>query len=105
MRTPFTIPEKESLEWDVSCRNLPTKQEYVSTLKFCGFTEVVWEDMTEEWTLFVTDRLQAFVRGKDRFVSIHGIVTYEHLFSFYRTIALLFAGGHLGGVRLKARKS
>lgn len=105
MREPFTSSEIESLEKDVYCNNLPTKEEYIKAIESSGFEEIVWEDKTADWTKFVQERLSSFRADKKRFVDIHGEATYERLLHFYNSTVALFEGGHLGGVRLRAKKA
>mmetsp|Transcript_24306 Transcript_24306/g.37453 ORF Transcript_24306/g.37453 Transcript_24306/m.37453 type:complete len:327 (-) Transcript_24306:434-1414(-) len=100
--SPFTHEELESLQNDVYCQSLPSQDEYVQALSSNGFTDIVFTDVTDEWTSFVQTRYDLFVSHKDRFTNLHGEATYDKLHHFYKAVKILFEGGHLGGVRVSA---
>lgn len=103
---PFTSAEADSLARDVFARSLPTREEYLAALAASGFVDVEWVDMTSEWTRFVVERLRAWVQGEARTHAVHaGSHLYEARLAFYSAMARLFEGGHLGGVRVKARRA
>jgi cyclopropane fatty-acyl-phospholipid synthase-like methyltransferase len=104
MKAEFTAAEKQSLKTDVYCENLPTKAEYTLAVEGAGFADVQWVDKTTDWTKFVTERLSMFKAAKVRFVGLHGEPMYSKLLHFYCAVHALFVGGHLGGVRLTAKK-
>mmetsp|Transcript_2424 Transcript_2424/g.3401 ORF Transcript_2424/g.3401 Transcript_2424/m.3401 type:complete len:311 (+) Transcript_2424:151-1083(+) len=103
-KEPFTNDELTSLQNDVYCNDLPTKEEYIQALESNGFSDIVFEDMTKEWITFVQSRLESFVSDKERFVSLHGEATHDKLYHFYDAVHVLFQGTHLGGVRISATK-
>lgn len=102
---PFTKCELESLEKDVFCTNLPSKEQYIRQLESAGFFNVQFVDMTTEWTRYVTNRLETFVSNKDIYISVHGENAYSGLFHFYNAVSTLFNGGNLGGVRIIAQRN
>ena len=104
-KSTFTDAEVESLSKDVFCQDLPTKEEYIATLKSAGFDNIQLIDKTEEWTKFVTGRLEQFEAKKEAFISFHGESTYSSLYYFYKSVVTLFSGRNLGGVRIIATKA
>lgn len=104
-RQPFTANEEASLQNDVYCSSLPTREAYVKSLEKAGFCDIQFEDKTADWTVIVTERHNQFVKSKEAFVEAHSLATYETLLSFYRAVSDLFNGGNLGGVRIVAKKS
>jgi cyclopropane fatty-acyl-phospholipid synthase-like methyltransferase len=101
---PFTAEELLSLQRDVYCYDLPTKEAYTQFLQAAGFTDIQWLDMTTDWTAFCSNRLHQFKANKSQFVDLHSAATYDKLLEFYTAVATLFNGGNLGGVRILARK-
>lgn len=104
MKQTFTDQQVTSLEKNVFCSDLPTREEYVRTLKDCGFVNIVFEDRTEAWRMFTKNRLEKFISNRDRFVKIHSVATYDNLFLFYNAMVELFSSGNLGGARIIAGK-
>ena len=104
-RSSFTEAELESLSTDVFCQDLPTKEEYIATLKSAGFDNIQFIDKTDEWSSFVSRRLEHFESKKESFIALHGEPTYSSLHYFYKSVVTLFSGGNLGGVRIIATKT
>lgn len=103
-RSPFADAEVESLSDNVFCRDLPTREEYISHLQAAGFHNIQFMEKSSEWTAYVTDRLEKFVGNRPDFEKIHGEPTYLNLLHFYQAVAELFLGQNLGGVRIVAEK-
>ena len=101
---PLSEKDKSQLAAHVACPYLPSKEEYLNTLKNAGFGEIEWEVVNNEWAPFVDERIAAFRNNKDRNLQVHGEKLTSELDLFYSTVQQLFARGNLGGVRLKARK-
>ena len=104
MLREFSPEQKVSLQRDVFCSDLPTREEYIKHLEASGFRNVRFEDRTERWTTFCSDRLRTFVADRGRFESVHGKPTYDRLLHFYTAVLNLFQSGNLGGVRICAEK-
>ncbi len=104
----FTAEESVRLQRDVFVPDgsLPTRQQYIETLKEAGFQEgsIDFQDVTTDWAQFTQSRLESWRRDKDRHVHVHNLETWSALDSFYATVARLFSGGHLGGVKLTITK-
>lgn len=103
-RSAFTPSEVGSLDRDVYCKDLPTRESYIQATEAAGFDDIEFFEMTTEWTDFVTERRNIFVTNRERFTDTHGKSSYEGLIHFYNAVVALFEGGNLGGVRLVARK-
>ena len=84
--------------------DLVTRQEYEDQVRSVGFEEVVFEDVSEEWTRFTCERRDSWRERKDRHVRVHNLATWESLDTFYSAIVTLFEGNTLGGVKLKVTK-
>ncbi|MEU1510782.1 methyltransferase domain-containing protein [Streptomyces sp. NPDC005811] len=67
-------------------------------------TDVVWTDATGLWLPFVVDRAERFRRELPQHVRLHGEPLATRLLRFYDTVASLFTGGGVGGVRLSGRR-
>ncbi len=102
--SPFSDAEIDSLQRDVFCQGLPTREEYIAHTEAAGFCNVQFIEKTTEWKRYVTERLDNFKANNERFISVHGEPTYEGLLHFYSAVAGLFVGGNLGGVCLIAKK-
>lgn len=102
-RRTFDESERRMLAEDVYCRDLPDADGYRDQLRTAGFESVALDDLTDEWTEFVTDREQRFIADAERFRRVHGEPAYDALAHFYATMRRLFSGGGLGGARIVAR--
>lgn len=100
----LTQAEKRTLQKDVYCENLPTRKEYIASLQQAGFGDVDFVDVTEEFKKVVKQRLRDFRANEERFKEVHSEATYKTLLHFYYSMAVLFNGGSLGGVRCHAKK-
>ena len=79
----------------VDCPWLPTEDDYVSDVSRAGFTDIEFRDVSEEWFPLLRERAEAYRSAMD---------CEEGLQVFYDTVAGLFEGGVLRGVRLTATK-
>ena len=100
----FTESEVKALAEDVYCKDLPSKEEYISALKESGFHNVQFIDKTKDWTAYVNERVEVFISNRHNYEKIHGEATYLSLLHFYTSVSKLFKGQHLGGVRIIAEK-
>ncbi len=100
----LTGAERETLAGKVYCRGLPRLDELRRDLAGAGFAEVEIEDVTAFWTEHVADRARSWRAGRERETALHGEEVFAGLDDFYSSIAGLFQGGNLGGMRLVARR-
>ncbi len=102
----FTPEESSSLKADVYCSSsaLLTEGDYREHLTKAGFELIAFDDMTESWVDYVTNRRIQYEGKKHRTVSVHGEDTYNSQIYFFNAIEKLFAGGRLGGCRIIAKK-
>ncbi len=103
-RGPFTAHEQDLLGHEVSCPYLPSLDAYRHDLEAAGFVHIVVEDMTEDWTWFVANRLEAFRDRRVELTRRYNQQTFDSLDRFYDAVSTLFAGGNLGGLRLTATR-
>lgn len=97
--------EEQALSETVYCPYLPDLDTYVADLGAAGFSVTTVDDKTNAWTDFVVDRYAAFSAANEELVARYGTETVDGLDQFYRTVAELFTGGGLGGVRLIATRT
>ncbi|PQK07958.1 hypothetical protein BB8028_0001g00390 [Beauveria bassiana] len=79
----------------VSCPYLPSQARYIADLKAAGFGNVVFVNMTKEWSEFVHGRVVEYKQSS---------APEPLLLTFYNTVDELFRGGRLGGARIMATK-
>ena len=94
-RKPLIDEERAKLRDLVACTFLPTKSEYTATIAEFGFDVNAFEDVTEHWRDILVARAKKYKAQANR---------NPDLEKFYDTVAELFFGGNLGGVRLTATK-
>ena len=103
-RGALTGGERGMLAEKVYCRDLPHLEALRRDLAAAGFAEVGIEDVTAFWTAHVAERARSWRAGRQREAALHGEEVFAGLDDFYSSIARLFQGGNLGGMRLIARK-
>ena len=94
-RQPLLENEHVKLHNLVACTFLPTKSEYSATVAEAGFDAIEFEDVTVHWRDILVARANKYNAKADK---------SPDLGKFYDTVAELFLGGNLGGVRLTATK-
>ena len=104
-RGELSPEETKMLSEDVQCSYLPTAAEYKNQLIENGFTEVELIDKTDCWNSFVRERLEKFIKNRDRYVDMQGIEIVADMEDFYKKMAKLFNGGNLGGLRIITGKN
>jgi len=103
-RGALTDHEQAGLARDVFCTYLPDVATYEQDLANAGFVDIEMVDKTDGWATFVADRYAAFDSARADLAARYGADTFASLDRFYSTVADVFAGGRLGGVRITARK-
>ncbi len=104
LRRPLSRPERQALAETVYCPYLPDLDTYRSDVVGAGFEVLSATDKTDRWTTFVVGRLDEFRAARPGLIERYGADTVDGLDHFYATVAELFAGGGLTGVRLIARR-
>ena len=99
----LTADEQRTLAAKVSCPYVPDLDTYVGDLTGAGFVGVEVVDKTVDWSHFVGERYRRFQATRTDLADRYGKPTVAELDDFYGAVSELFAGGHLGGVRLVAR--
>lgn len=100
----FREEEEQLLKDKLYAQSLPSPADYRVELAAAGFEIVEMTDMSKNWSRFTSDRLKAYRESRESQVAIHGQDLFEALEDFYATVAQLFAGGNLGGLRIVAYK-
>ena len=103
-RGPFTQAESDLLEVQLFGRHVVDPEEYRLEVETAGLHLDALDDMSDDWAAFTHDRLNAFRADRARHQQVHGAQVVEALEEFYGAVDRLFQGGHLGGLRLLARK-
>jgi cyclopropane fatty-acyl-phospholipid synthase-like methyltransferase len=101
---PLTDTEQTTLATLIACPYLPDETHYREELAQAGLTDVTWTDATDLWLPFVHDRADAFRRGYQDQVRLHGEPATGRLMRFYDTVSAMLADGGVGGVRLTGRR-
>ncbi|CAF4810576.1 unnamed protein product [Rotaria socialis] len=101
----INFEESQILEHDVYCKYLPTIDEYKSVLIEGKFQIIKIIDLTDDWKIFTNERLEQFHKNKEKLLKIHGEDIYNRLEYFYASIAKLFQGNNVGGIRIIAKKT
>lgn len=104
IRKPLADFEKNELMKQLACSRLQTREEYLASLQEAGFTNLVFEDLTESWGEFLAKRWSDFQKIKTAKISFHGEETVARLDEFYEVTSELFANRNLGGVRIQGQK-
>ena len=103
-RGSFTPEEREALAVKAYCRNLPRLEVLRRDLERAGFGDIRIDDLTSPWTEFVSERARAYRANCEHEIALHGEDVYTGIDDFYTSVAALFRGGNLGGLRVSARK-
>ncbi len=104
-RGEFTADEKEDLDVILFSRYLPTRAVYEADFRDASFSIVEVSDMSEDWRQFTHERYESFCLDRQRQETVHGNELVAGLDNFYGSVARLFKGRHLGGIRLVAKNS
>ena len=83
---------------------MPSRESYADSFSLAGFVDIQSQDMSDDWRRFTSERHDEFRRNRERHLRVHGEVIVAQLDDFYATVARLFAGGNLGGIRLIAKR-
>ncbi len=103
-RQPFNADEWAQLASGLYAGYLPDLGTYQSEFAGAGFTLIRVDDLSDDWTAFTTERLDAYQAARERHLRVHGEATYRALSEFYQLVNRHFRSGTLGGVRLLARR-
>jgi hypothetical protein len=104
VRAPFSPHDAGDVRHTLYGVTMTGVAEYEADLHGAGFVDLQTTDMTGSWAAFCQARANAFTRGRDREVRVHGAVIAERLERFFATVARLFVSGSLGGVRIVATR-
>jgi sarcosine/dimethylglycine N-methyltransferase len=102
---PLSASESKALRNDVFCEYLPTIDQYRADLLEAGLTPVRVDVLTADWKAFAQRRFEQFEKDSAAQKKLHGDDLYQRLLFFYRQIAALFNGGHVGGIRVIAQRT
>lgn len=94
--TASNLSEKElrQLREIVACPYLPSASGYIADVTAAGFDMVEFEDVSEKWAELVRVRAEKYKTSEEK--------PNAALQKFYDTVAEVFQGGNVGGVRLIA---
>lgn len=90
----LTAKELRQLHEVVACPYLPSASVYIADVEAAGFDRVEFEDVSEKWAGLVRERAEKYRADEE--------MPNAALQEFYDTVAELFEGGNVGGVRLTA---
>ena len=89
----LTEREVRQLQEFMACSYLPSASRYISDVAAAGFDSVEFEDVSGMWTPWVRARAEKYRDSEDADAGLQ---------MFYDTVAEVFEGGNVGGVRLTA---
>ncbi|WP_282775331.1 methyltransferase domain-containing protein [Phaeodactylibacter xiamenensis] len=104
VRNPLSSGEARQLKETVSAQSVSNTEVYLQALEQAGFTDLEVVEMDTLWREWTKKRFDEFKDNQEAHRSFYGEALFENRLSFYQTIADLFAGGNLGGVRITGRK-
>ncbi|KAK4691732.1 hypothetical protein P7C71_g5328, partial [Lecanoromycetidae sp. Uapishka_2] len=87
--------EQDKLQHIIACPYLPTRDVYTTDVEAAGFADMEFDDVSKHWTDLLTARAKQYRSCQDRDGDLE---------IFYDTVAKLFQGGNIGGVRLTATR-
>lgn len=91
----LTKRELHQLRDIVACPYLPSARRYVADVTAAGFDSIEFEDVSEKWTQLLCARSEKYQASKTPNAALQ---------EFYATVAELFEGKNVGGVRLTATR-
>lgn len=92
----FNGRDEKLLREEAFCEpnHLLTQPDYVAALKEAGFTDIDFQDVTDEWSLYVKERFDTYVKNKEALVKLHSEATYKNQHKFYESMNTLFIDGN-----------
>jgi sarcosine/dimethylglycine N-methyltransferase len=99
-RQPLTVEDKTQLSETIAFDYLPTREQYLLDLEKAGFVNVQFEDVTDLWQPWETQRAINFKQNKSRHLHLHGEEIFSSLSHRYQAWADLFQRGNIGGARI-----
>ena len=105
MRAPFSPEDLREVRDIVFGITVTSIDAYAADLRDAGLVDVTATDLTNDWAPYAAIRLAAWRQNRAGYTLVHGAEAYAAQELFYATIARLYAGGSLGGVRLIANVS
>ncbi|EGD82486.1 hypothetical protein PTSG_03135 [Salpingoeca rosetta] len=104
-RGALTAEEKQTLADEVGCETLAASlEDYKHELELAGFKVTTLEDMSEDWTAYTRERVNALTAKRKETGAIVGQDVFDRMLRFYSTVADLYKGGNLGGLQVVAQK-
>jgi len=101
----LTDADWAELSTELAASYLPGIDCYQAEFADAGFEVLACRDMTDDWTTFTRNRLEAYDADRDRHLRVHGAEVVETMRAFYARMVRLLADGTLAGVRLNARRA
>jgi sarcosine/dimethylglycine N-methyltransferase len=105
MRAPFSPEDLREVRDIVFGITVTSIDAYAADLRDAGFVGITPTDLTSDWAPYAATRLATWRENQAGYTLVHGAGAYASQEMFYATIARLYAGGSLGGVRLIANIS
>jgi sarcosine/dimethylglycine N-methyltransferase len=103
-RAPFTADDLPDVEQTLCGVTMTDAESYARDVAAAGFSNIAVTDMSDDWAAFCAGRASAWHADADRHTRVHGERIFQTLDRFFTTVARMFAGGRLGGVRILASR-
>lgn len=101
---PLSTQEKTVLKEVVFAPYIPDVERYAMDLTQAGFTDIKFDDISLSWREWANSRYQLHHENKLKNTQLYGDTIFASRNVFYKEVATLFNGGHLGGMRITGRK-
>ena len=94
-----------SLNKELFANSLIDENTYLNGLIAAGFEIVSAENMALDWFAFTSERLNMFLKNKEKFINLHGADAFQVKKHFYSKIVEFFATSAISGIRLVAKRN
>jgi len=84
---------------------VPDQATYQAELQSAGFSDIVFEELTNVWARWTQLRFEEFEKKREDLAKTQGEARVANMETFYGAVPKLFASGRLGGVRITGIKS
>ncbi len=105
LRGRLRIEDEARLANDLSTFNLQAREAYVSQFEANGLAVTDCQDLSDNWTELLVERLAMYRSLRDTTVEKFGEDHFDKWDSIYEHYVGLFEAGVLGGIRIAARKN
>lgn len=92
------------LNKELFANSLVAENNYLQGLRAVGFEITSAENMTSDWLTFTSQRLNLFLRTREKFTKLHGEEAFKDKKHFYSKMVEFFSDSSISGIRIIAKK-